>query len=394
MPRSTSRSAVVTLLALTLTAPVHATEPVATTSPIEADSSTAPDSREEATFTLGPPRVRSIGSWREIAHVANGDILLGDLLVVSERLVVPASVCDMESCRDVSYHSADGVTWVGSVFPGARPAIYDVAVTPDGSMAVAVGLTHERGSPAAGAVWSTRDGIEWTPVEAPPVREIDWVAASADAVVASGGDGLWVSRDLESWRRVRGPGPLPVVFGRGGFVAFGGGGQDVMSATEVWQSSDGRRWSKVKLPRALRTGHPAFGGIQVFALDDRWVLIPDGAKPPGAIYVSPDGRDWRRAPRPRWMVEGYVWWIDDVVDNVELFGWAPGQRGQPSAMWEWQLGKGPGRPVWWKHDRIGRPVLWNGQRIALGEDLGPAGGVVLWQWEPTAGDPMPPSPRR
>ncbi len=290
----------------------------------------------------------------------------------------------MESCRDVGYHSVDGVTWVESDMPGPRQAIDDMAVTPDGSMAVAVGLTHRRGSGDAGAIWSTRDGIEWTPVPAPPVRELDQVAVSDDAVVVSAPDALWVSRDLESWRQVRGPGALAVAFGPGGFIAFGGGGQDVMSTPDVWQSSDGLTWSRVRLPKALRAGHPAFGGIQVFALDEGWVLVPDDAKLPKTIFLSADGRHWRRAPRPRWMDVDYVWWIDDLEEEVQAFGWAPDRRRQPSAMWTWRPGEAPGRPVWWEHDRIGPPVMWNGQRIALGEVLDPAGGIALWRWEPAA----------
>jgi len=324
-----------------------------------------------------------MGGWREIAR-APSDWAPSHLSIVGGRLLVHGTLCGPDGCRDAGWYSADGMTWAEATIPGDHPVIADMTVTPDGSMAIAVGAVSDWETYDAGAVWSTRDGIEWTQAQAPPVRELDWVAASDDAIVVSGGDALWASKDLEEWRRVKGPDGMRVAFGPGGLLAFGGGGQDLVSSSEVWQSPDGLAWTKVKLPRALRKGSDAFGGIDVFALDDGWILVPENVKMPKAVYISSDGRDWRRAPRPPWMQVGYVWWIDDLGDDVQAFGWAPDRRKQPNAMWTWQPGQEVGRPVLWHQDRIGRPVVWGGYRIALGEPSNNRGGVTLWRWEPTA----------
>jgi hypothetical protein len=374
--------------------PTAAAEPAATVAPGEPTPAASASPVSLVSIVMGPPRDTVIGGWREIARAgheiaqaANLEEMTigssGDLVVVGDRLVAVGVICVQDGgCRDVGWHSPDGTTWTEAPMPGVRPAIYDMTSRPDGSMAVAVGQTEE-GRGGRGAVWSTSDGLTWASHPAPSVREVEWVAASDDVVVVAGGDHLWASTDLTTWRRARGPHDMPVAFGPAGFLAWAGGGQDLVYPTEVWRSADGLEWSRVRLPSALRRGNDAFGGIQVFPLDDGWLLIPDHVKLPKVIFTSSDGRRWRSAPRPHGMTS-YVWWVDDIGEQAQAFGWLPDRRGQPSGMWTWEPGLKSGSPDAWRETRIGRPVEWHGERVALGEGWGDERGLILWRWEPAA----------
>jgi len=350
-----------------------------------------PPTTVPVSIEMGPPDDESVAWWREIGRVSPvGDVMIGspgDLVVVAQRLVAMGSICPQDPdgpCREVGWHSVDGITWTEAPIPGVE-YVADMTSRPDGSLAIAVGQTRE-GRGDRGAIWSTSDGIEWVSDQAPPGREVEWVATSDDAVVVASGAHLWASTDRTTWRRVAGPGDMPVAFGPGGFLAWGGGGQDLMSPTELWHSADGLDWTSVRLPKGLRKGHDTYGGIQVFALDDRWVLVPDAAKLPRSIFVSRDGLRWRSAPRPPGMTLDYVWWMDRVGKHTQAFGWLPDLRGQPSGMWTWRLGRRVGPPDRLRGARIGRPIEWQGERIALGEAGRYGSALTLWRWEPPSAE--------
>ena len=44
-----------------------------------------------------------------------------------------------DSHGDLAWHSKDGMSWAQAMLPGETPQVTDVAVRPDGSMAIAVG---------------------------------------------------------------------------------------------------------------------------------------------------------------------------------------------------------------------------------------------------------------
>ena len=202
---------------------------------------------------MGPPDDRTLGGWREIGRIVGEhgiDRLIG---TVGDRLVAMGAACEAEDgpCTDIGWHSLDGVTWVAAELPGRMSAVTDTASTSDGL--VAVGYAFDPGSRGPhGAVWTSLDGTEWTRLAAPPVAEVDRVAASDESIVATGGGRFWVSADGSDWERVQGPvGGVPVA-GPGGYLAAEGGGQDGLGRTRLWRSTDGLEWKKARLPRALR----------------------------------------------------------------------------------------------------------------------------------------------
>lgn len=211
MKRRCASFVLATLLALSAVAPASAVDDATTPDPDEPAPSGSPVLDAVMSFSLGPPKDRSIGDWREIGRASmDWSVYPRHLSVVGERLVASGRSrgTKMARSREVGWHSVDGLTWTEATIPGDDPKITDSTVTPDGSMAIMVGYHSEwseRGS--EGAVWSTRDGIGWTQAQAPPVREVDWVAASNDAIVVSGGDHLWASEDLEAWQQAESGSP-------------------------------------------------------------------------------------------------------------------------------------------------------------------------------------------
>jgi hypothetical protein len=142
------------------------------------------------------------------------------------------------------------------------------------------------GEPNDATVWSTRDGVTWT-----PHTRTRLPVASPQAVVVFNGalwivghgrwdqatNDVWTSRDGDQWRRVLSAAPwaprtdpgVGVAQGRMWVVA-GAGHRD------VWSSSDGRHWvrSDAELP-----GPPRTADFIVSHLDAVWVF---GGKTGGA----------------------------------------------------------------------------------------------------------------
>jgi hypothetical protein len=261
---------------------------------------------------------------------------------------------------DRAWYSDDGLSWTMSRLPGGRPRVSDLAVRPDGSMAIAVGYTTDERNDWAGAVWVTTDGVEWQAVMPPSKREVDWVAASDEVVAVSAGYQLWTTTDLEEWTRVKGSSPVGITYGPGGFLAAEGGGQDLISPTALWHSEDGVEWAKVKLPKALRK---ASVGVSAYPLDEEWLLVPDKR---GLMYRSPDGKRWRKVSRPPDMTVGYVSWLVDLGDVVQAHGVLFDRERQPDGVWTFRPGERMPKAKVPPEGFVESPVVWDDQFIGYG----------------------------
>lgn len=345
------------------------------------------------TFAFEPAGERSFEGWTEVGRAAGEGSLLR-LRVLDDRLLgvgdwMPAGERIDRASR--VWVSDDGWTWTASTIPGGLPQVTDLAVRPDGSMAVAVGYTEDDWR---GAIWVTSDGLEWRTVAPPSRSEVDAVAVSDEVVAVSAGYRLWTTTDLERWRRVKGPGTaLGVDYGPGGFLASEGGGQDLIAETALWHSADGLQWRKVRLPKALRNTSV---GLSIFPLDEEWLLVPDKR---GLMYRSSDGRRWRKTPRLPGMTEGYVGWMADVGEAVQAEGHLFRRNKPGSGVWAFVPGERVAKPraapqgfIW-----TDAPVAWADGYLGVGsmEGEGPdATLLTMWRHEGSeldqaAADPWP-----
>jgi hypothetical protein len=392
LSRSTVSVVIIGLLFILVGSLASAAKEPATTAPAQASATASPgasiDAARPSPIVLGSPGDLSVGGWREVGRmghapdaVISGRIRDG-IAVVGDRLVSVSGFCapDDGPCWDVSWHTTDGVTWSPGTLPGVNPQVTGLAVTSDGL--IAVGYVQPDWNDE-GAIWSTSDGIDWSQMTGPPVAEVSGVAVSDGAVVVSTRRGLWASTDMSEWTRIKGPkNVFGLVSGPGGFLAWSGGGQDRVLPTRVWRSVDGFDWAEVKLPKALRKGHDAFAGIDIFGLEDQWVLVPDNVKLPKTVFVSADGERWRSAPRPPRMID--AWWMADIGGQVQAGG-KPFFSHERFRLWSWQPGRAAHKPdALPRGVTINEPVAWHDGHVAFGSTG--TGSQSLWRWEQPAGE--------
>lgn len=177
------------------------------------------------------------------------------------------------------------------------------AVAGDGGRWVAVGdmVDAESGTAAAGAVWASDDGAQWTQLAEVPVREGTFsdVAVRDDTVVAVGfdvaggvvwtsidGEGETVDDDTFDAASIEGVAATP-----DGFVALGRGLADLRPV--VWTSTDGRRWERDGPQTDVFAPDRQIN--EVATVGNRLVAVgsaPEG----GSVWTSDDGVAWTAAP--------------------------------------------------------------------------------------------------
>ena len=172
-----------------------------------------------------------------------------------------------------------------------------------------------------------------------------------------------------------------------------GGGQDETRPTRLLHSADATDFQEVELPAALTEGDDALAGVSIFALADRWVLVPSEVKLPETIYTSADGLTWEEAPRPTRMTED-VRWIANVGDEAQAFGYGTPEEADPSelvptptALWAWQLGEAAAEAAVLDpegDDTIDAPVEFADGYMAIGRDGGQDAHITVWRFEPTS----------
>lgn len=223
--------------------------------------------------------------------------------------------------------SADGLAWSRvsadfALFGGAGDQAM-VMVAAGGPGLVGVGYDFSGGDGDA-AVWTSADGLAWSQVPADEAvfggagdQVMAALAAGGPGLVAAGYDSaggdrdaaVWVSADGLAWDRVPGD---EGVFGGGadqmiwsvtaggpGLVAVGhdssGGDRD----GAVWVSADGLVWSRVPADEAVFGGGAHQIIWSVIAGGPGLVAVGDdvsGGDGDAAVWTSPDGLAWSRAP--------------------------------------------------------------------------------------------------
>ena len=174
---------------------------------------------------------------------------------------------------------------------------HPVAVTAGEAEFVAVGdrTFRDNVTPSGGTAgaWRSVDGLTWEPA-----------MASADLAV-----GDWIPMSGPE------PGFVDVAWGPAGFVAVGIAldGEPGAVFGGVWHSMDGRDWTRSELPLQTfaRPTSVTWNGSQ-------YVIVGVGeAKdaPRAAVWLSPDGRSWRR------VTDGAVFDIGHYIDTGEYHGW-------------------------------------------------------------------------
>jgi hypothetical protein len=366
--------------------PTTSAAPTASAASPLPQASTAPAEPSD-TETSGRPLVfdeasgESLGSWSQAGITDGGRYgLLQDLQVVGDRLVVLSSVSRKNrGVEGVVLVSSDGRTWQTADVPGDTPRFEDLAASPDGLL---LGGSVQADGKRAAQMWSTPDGITWTPVEAPDARQIDQIVSTDSPRAVVSGQRLWVD-DGSGWAQNTRLVNMSIARGPGGFLAWQGGGQDIMLGTTMTHASDLSDWHEVGLPGALGRGEAALGGLQLFVVGDQWVLVPSEAKLPDTMYVSSDGLDWQEVPRPSGLMEGEVEWMAQVGDTVQAFGQTAADGS--SGLWTFDLGQAgaefevldPSGDAF-----IDSPVAFAGGQVALGMTGGPGIRTTLWATSP------------
>jgi len=238
--------------------------------------------------------------------------------------------------------AAPGMAWARvpddqGIFGGAGRQQMD-GIVAGGPGLVAVGRDLSAGEGGAAAVWTSPDGLTWTRVPhdeavfGGPNWEYMWaVVVGGPGLVAVGVDSpggidrnaaVWTSPDGLTWTRVphdeavfggpRAQAMTAVVVGGPGLVAVGydeggggwedGGGRAKDAA--VWTSPDGLTWTRVPDdeavfggPNSQRMNGIAAGGPGLVAVGyDNSAAGWAGENGNAAVWTSPDGLTWTRAP--------------------------------------------------------------------------------------------------
>ncbi len=225
----------------------------------------------------------------------------GALAGIAAVLVVVLVIVVVARTREGGTGSTPGGSWkrveVRAAFGrGARVT----QVFADGSRFVAIGTRGAAPAPRP-AVWTSRDGDEWSPIEGARFPGVaspfpGWVEAVVrrGTIVAStyAGD-LWRSTDARTWRRVAqlgrpAAGPyLAVVAHR--YLAI----TPIPAASNagrVWTSGDGRRWSEVLVGEGLGT---VPGLIPSARLGRTWLSLRDtGSETAPQVFGSSNALNW------------------------------------------------------------------------------------------------------
>jgi hypothetical protein len=249
---------------------------------------------------------------------------------------------------------------------------YILALTAYGDGFVAVGEDLSFDGPVDGAIWSSRDGIDWTRLPTEPSvlgdAAVESVAAWGSRLVAIGvpringnaPDGtaaiVWISDDGRHWQRIGDEdGPFGAVRIGGvtgsasGFVAWGSDDRDGV----VFQSPDGTSWTAIDSGdlfheaaiRAVARSGEGFVAVGAhLPPPDNGVVGPDLSTP--AAWWSADGAAWQAAsvdPGGNGRVSGLGSVLAGSAGLIALGG--GGCRGciRPAALWRSTDGR------WWVH---------------------------------------------
>ncbi|WP_242885165.1 hypothetical protein [Actinomadura litoris] len=184
----------------------------------------------------------------------------------------------------LAFVSPDGASWTQVPFPAVGEGPSAVTTGPAGYVAV-----------GTGAAWRTTDRKVWrrTGIEGRPTD----VTATARGYVAVGGrdtaPAVWTSPDGLAWTPVKlpaalVPGPLTKVVARGDALVAIGAGPTPLVSTDA-----GATWAPRPLAGAPAAAAPATTAVA--ATPKGWVVAGSLGRAAG-IWASRDGAAWRRVP--------------------------------------------------------------------------------------------------
>lgn len=193
--------------------------------------------------------------------------------------------------------SRDGLAWsnTGSI-PGAQSTdeTCPAGLLWDGTRYVAFGATSPASTPRSfgAAIWTSKDAATWTlarPAGLSTQTSVGSLAFGRGAYVAAAGDAIWRSVDLVSWTREKvlsggsAEATAVVRYAGGAFVAtvIGASG-----AGDVFESTDGRTWSRANLGASVQALVVTAAGF---------IVIVDDAAGSRVAMRSSDGRTWQQA---------------------------------------------------------------------------------------------------
>jgi hypothetical protein len=300
--------------------------------------------------------------------------------VAPDRLVIVGDA----NRRPTAWSSLDLSTWSAELMPGRGPLPVDATAFLDGVLAIGAGENGSCAHPAGEDAWFRRPALGW--VEAAHQNifcaggDPSLSIAGSTALVVGTGSGsqafAWTSVDGLAWvdRQVRFPGQPPfgaVSVGGIGFIAISQTYGDL--PTWVGRSESGVSWVfdqpfvvpqgasplAVVSPngRTLALYALAEGGLAGFLTPDqqRWQAVDlgplsgavvrqlvdvsgqfaaVGAGPPPSLFVSDNGRDWRRVRLPADLPAGSNPSIIGTYQGDRLIvAVNPGDNGGQAQLW-------------------------------------------------------------
>jgi hypothetical protein len=239
-----------------------------------------------------------------------------------------------------------------------------IDVTAGGPGLVAVGEDGSSGD-AAAAVWTSPDGITWSPVPydeavfgGAGIQSMLSVTGGGPGLVAVGSDGaggdrdaaVWTSPDGITWSRVpdddavfggeRTEVMFDVTAGGPGLVAVGAAATGDESEAAVWTSPDGITWSRVPDDDAVLTGE-GLQGMSGVTPGGPGLVAVGATESPGesdaAVWTSPDGITWSRVPNDDAIFgDDGVQWMMSVTGGgpgLVAVGWVASGDDRDAAVW-------------------------------------------------------------
>jgi hypothetical protein len=227
-----------------------------------------------------------------------------------------------------SWWSRDGRDWTAALFqdPSLRNAtLTGVAASAD--RVVAIGTTQALDGTTQGRIWTSADGLSWTPTLSAPSSTfltVNAVIRTATQFVAIGGiddgDGqtvTWTSPDGAAWTETAldvGGAPVQLADGPAGLLVldlvYGDTGDGTSEATLIGPSGTTRSSLPPGLVDRVAAGP---GGY--------WAFAAPAGEPRSPIYRSTDGLTWTTAgslPRAAWVGAAVVQNDGSVIAATEV----------------------------------------------------------------------------
>lgn len=303
----------------------------------------------------GPDWVRETDSAQWQARDSQGEVVFGNRMWIFggwfQSFEAPP--------RDV-WSSADGRTW--TLVNKAAPWLHSdlpMSITFRNRMWMMGGWYNGRlpGHSASSAVWSSRDGVNWSE----ETKQAGWSPRIASAIVEFKGriwilggtenyyfgderslkNDVWSSKDGRTWKQeTANAGWAPRAYHQaavlnGRIYVFGGGNYvpQYQGLNDVWSSEDGVRW---KQETASAPWHERLWFSSAVYRGYMWVLggwskVPDQNW--GDVWFSKNGRDWTQ-------LKSKVTWKERHEHSVFVFQdklWVAGGHAKPLSREVWSL---------------------------------------------------------